>query len=161
MWEEILKVITIVVLPSGLKFFLGPIFGYLAGYHIVIRLIGTVAGMMLSVVAFTFFGDLIRVAIIKWFKPKKKKKTFTTGNRRIVTIWKKFGLAGIAALTPVLFTPIVGAIVAVSFGPPKKQIILYMLMSAMVWSVIINGLLYYFGTSIFPDFMLPVDLPPR
>lgn len=160
MWEEILKVITVVVLPSGFKFFLGPIFGYMAGYPIGIRLIGTVAGMMTSIIVFTFFGDLIRVAIAKWFPARKKKKRFTTGNRRIVTVWKKFGLAGIAALTPVLFTPIVGAIVAVSFGPPKKQIILYMLASAIGWSLIINGLIYFFGPNIFPDFMLP-DLPPR
>lgn len=161
MLEEILKVISVVVLPSALKFFLGPIFGYLAGYHIAIRLIGTVAGMMLSVVAFTFFGDLIRIAIAKWFPSKKKKKRFTAGNRRIVTVWKKFGMAGVAALTPVLFTPIPGTIIAVSFGTTKSKILLYMLISAVIWSFIINGLLYYFGTSIFPDFMLPVELPAR
>jgi len=161
MWEEILKVITVVVLPSGLKFFLGPIFGYLAGYHITIRLVGTVAGMMTSVFVFTFFGDLIRLAIHKWFPPKKKKKRFTAGNRRIVTVWKKFGMVGVAALTPVLFTPIPGTIIAVSFGAPRNKIFLYMFISAVIWSFIINGLLYYFGTSIFPDFMLPVDLPPR
>ena len=161
MWEEILKVLSIVVFPSALKFFLGPIFGYLKGYHILIRLVGTVAGMMLSVVSFTFFGDLIRVAIAKWFPSNKKKKRFTASNRRIVTVWKKFGLAGVAAFTPVLFTPIPGTIVAVSFGATKGKILLYMLISAIVWSLIINGLLYYFGTNIFPDFLLPDGIPAR
>jgi hypothetical protein len=152
MWEEIIKVITVVILPSALKFFLGPIFGYYAKIHIVTLLIGTAAGMMTSVIAFTFFGDWLRSRLNNKFSSTKKKK-FTSGNRRIVTVWKKFGLAGVAALTPVLFTPIPGTIIAVSFGAPKYKIMLYMLISAVVWSFIINGLLYYYGPGILPDFM--------
>jgi hypothetical protein len=152
MWEEILKVFTIVVLPSGLKFFLGPIFGYYAKFHIITLLIGTVAGMMTSVVAFTFFGDWLRSKLSNRLSSRKKKR-FTKANRRTVIIWKKFGLAGVAGLTPVLFTPIIGTIVAVSFGAPKKKILLYMLLSAIFWSFIINGVLYFFGPGILPDFM--------
>src|SRR6478609_3641553 len=152
MWEEILKVFTVVVLPSALKFFLGPIFGYYAKIHIATLLIGTVAGMMISVVAFTFFGDWLRSKLSNRFSSKKKKR-FTKGNRRTVTIWKKFGIAGVAFLTPILFTPIPGTILAVSFGVPKNKILLYMLLSAIFWSFVINGLLYYFGPGILPDFM--------
>lgn len=160
MWEEILKVFTQVVLPSGLKFFIGPISGYLLGYSLITRFLGTIAGMMISVVAFTFFGDWLKEKLTNRFS-KKKKKRFTKSNRRTVTIWKKFGIVGVALLTPVLFTPIPGTLLAVRFGAPKKKILFYMLLSAIFWSIIINGLIYYFGTSIFPDFVLPDNALPK
>ncbi len=160
MWEEILKVITQIVLPSGLKFFIGPISGYLLGYNIVTRLVGTVAGMMTSVVAFTFFGDWLKKKLENRFS-KKKRKRFTKSNRRTVTIWKKFGIAGVAFLTPILFTPIPGTLLAVRFGAPREKILFYMLLSAIFWSIVINGLIYYFGTSIFPDFVLPENALPK
>lgn len=64
MWEEILKAVTLVLLPSALKFFFGPLGGYAAKLHIITTMIGTVAGMMTSVVAFTYFGDWLRDRVI-------------------------------------------------------------------------------------------------
>jgi membrane protein DedA with SNARE-associated domain len=152
MWEELLKAFTIVLLPSALKFFIGPIGGYLAQLNIVTNIIATIAGMMTSVVAFTFFGDWLRDKVINRIF-KKKKKDSTSKKRKLLQLWNKYGLTGVAALTPVLFTPIGGTIVAVSFRAPKKKILLYMLISAVCWSLAINGVLYYFGQGILPDFL--------
>jgi MFS family permease len=152
MWEEIVKGVTVVLLPSALKFFIGPILGYYAKLSIVTRLIGTAAGMMTSVIAFTYFGDWLRDRVLNRIFTKKKKES-SAKKRRLLTLWSKYGLTGVAALTPILFTPIGGAIVAVSFRAPKSKIIFYMLVSAIVWSFIINGLLYYFGPNILPDFL--------
>jgi hypothetical protein len=150
MWEEILKGVTIVLLPSAVKFFFGPLGGYAAKLNIITTMIGTAAGMMTSVVAFTFFGDWLRDKVInKIFKPKRK----TAGQRRrIVVMWNKYGLAGVAALTPVLFTPIGGTIVAVSFRAPKSKIIIYMLVSAIVWSIIVTSVVYFIGRGALPDY---------
>jgi hypothetical protein len=150
MWEEILKAFTLVVLPSAIKFFLGPILGY--KLNIITRLIGTVIGMMTTVVAFTFFGDWLRDKVINRFF-KKKKKESTAKKRKLLTLWAKYGLPGVAFLTPIVFTPIGGAIVAVSFRAPKKKILFYMLLSAIFWSFMINGILYFFGPDILPEFM--------
>jgi divalent metal cation (Fe/Co/Zn/Cd) transporter len=77
MWEEVLKTITLVVLPSMVKFVFGPIAGYAAKLHIVSTILGTIIGMMIVVVAFAFFGELLRNLIQKIFPNRSKKDSHT------------------------------------------------------------------------------------
>jgi hypothetical protein len=152
MWQLVLKIAT-VYFSSMLKFIFGPLGGYAAGFPLIITILVTVAGMMTVVLLFTFFGNWIREKIIHRFF--KKRKTFSPGNRKFVTIWKRFGLIGVAALTPLLLTPIGGTILAVSSGSPKEKIILYMFISAAVWSVVFSSALYFFGNEVMkylPDY---------
>jgi membrane protein DedA with SNARE-associated domain len=152
MWETILKVAT-VYFSSMLKFIFGPLGGYAAGFSLVTTILVTVAGMMTVVLVFTFFGNWIREKIIRRFSKKRNK--FSQRNRRFVTIWKKYGLIGVAALTPVILTPIGGTLLAVSSGSPKEKIIFYMFISAAVWSVLLSVALYFFGNEVLkylPDF---------
>jgi hypothetical protein len=152
MWEEILKAIPIYLLCT-LKVVFGPTLGYAAGLHIITTIITTISGMMTSVIAFTYFGEWLRMKLLKtWISTQKK---FTPGNRRIVTVWKKFGLAGIAVLTPLALTPIGGTILAVSLGAPKEKIILYMLISSIVFAVLGSGVIYVFGDAVLPEFIRP------
>jgi hypothetical protein len=58
-------------------------------------------------------------------------------------------------LTPVVLTPIGGTLLAVSSGSPKEKIIIYMLVSASFWSVVISLLIYFFGNEVLPDFLRP------
>lgn len=150
MWQEILKAIPI-YFSTMFKFIFGPLGGYAAGLTLLTTILVNVASMMTVVLLFAFFGDFIRKNIIGRFF--KKRKLFTGRNRRIVTIWKKYGILGVAALTPCLLTPIGGSIIAVSFGTPRNKMILYMFISASIWSVIFSVSVYAFGNEIFPDFM--------
>jgi hypothetical protein len=59
-----------------------------------------------------------------------------------VRIWKRFGMAGIALLTPLLLTPIGGTVLAVSFRVSRGQLLLYMLISAVFWAVVQTLALY-------------------
>ncbi|WP_353722658.1 hypothetical protein [Dyadobacter sp. 676] len=65
-------------------------------------------------------------------------KKFTKTNRIAVNIWRKFGIVGIAFLTPPLFTPLFGPILAVAFRVPKASIFLWMSASALVWGLAIS-----------------------
>ena len=152
MWETILKVAS-VYFSSMLKFIFGPLGGYAAGLPLIITILVTVAGMMTVVLLFTFFGNWIREKITARFF--KKRNRFSKSNRRFVTIWKKYGLIGVAALTPIILTPIGGTLLAVSSGSPKDKIIFYMFISASVWSILFSGSLYFFGNQVLqylPDF---------
>jgi hypothetical protein len=152
MWEIILKVAT-VYFSSMLKFIFGPLGGYAAGFSLLVTILVTVAGMMTVVLLFTFFGNWIREKFITRFFKKRNK--FSQRNRRFVTIWKKYGLIGVAALTPIILTPIGGTLLAVSSGSPKEKIIFYMFISASVWSILFSGALYLFGNEVLkylPDF---------
>jgi membrane protein DedA with SNARE-associated domain len=151
MWEEIIKAVTLVYLPSMLKFILGPLGGFAAKLHVATTIIATVAGTMTVVLAFSFAGDWIRANVLNRFFPNRKR--FSDRNRRFVTIWKKYGAAGVAFLTPILLTPIGGTLVAISFGSPRDKLILYMLLSATAWAIIFSLLIYLFGNNVFPDYM--------
>ena len=150
MWEEILKAIP-VYFSSMLKFIFGPLGGYAIGLRLVTTILTTVAGMMTVVFLFTYAGIWLREKVIPRFFGRQKK--FSQRSRKFVRIWKKYGLVGVAALTPIFLTPIGGSILAVSSGSPKEKIILFMFISASIWSVIFSVATYFFGDEFLPDFV--------
>jgi len=151
MWEEILKGLSLVYLPSMLKFIFGPLGGYAAKLHIVTTIISTVAGTMTVVLIFSFTGNWIQKNILNRFYPNRKR--FSERNRKFVGLWKKYGVAGVAFLTPLILTPIGGSLLAISFGSPRDKLILYMLISASAWATIFSFAVYQFGNNVFPDYL--------
>lgn len=107
---------------------------------------------MTSVTLFTYLGTYLRKKVISRFL--KRKKVFSNQSRRFVKIWKKYGIMGVAFLTPLLLTPIGGTVVLTSFGSPKNLILLTMLASAIFWSFVFVSLIYAFGTA-FLDEIIP------
>jgi membrane protein DedA with SNARE-associated domain len=150
MQEEIIKAIP-VFFASMVKFIFGPLAGYAAGLTLVTTILSTVGGMMAVVFAFTYFGSWLRNNLLaRYFK---NSKIFSSRSRKFVMIWKKYGLAGVAILTPLILTPIGGTLLAVSSGSPKEKIILYMFISACFWGVALSVATYFFGHAIWPDFI--------
>lgn len=152
MWEELSRAIPI-YFSSMVKFILGPVGGYFARLNVLTTILTTVAGMMTVVIAFAFFGDLLKKHVIYRFF--KKKNRFSEQNRKFIRVWRKYGLPGVAALTPILFTPIGGVLLAISFGSPRDKLIIYMFISASFWSVTLTLLIYLFGNSVLPEFLRP------
>jgi hypothetical protein len=151
MWEEILKAIP-VYFSCMVKFILGPVGGYTVGLNLITTILTTVFGMMTVVFSFTYFGNWIRERVLNRFF--KKKKT-SIPNKKFAAIWTKYGLVGVALLTPIILTPIGGTLLAVSSGSPKEKIIFYMFISAAVWSVVFSVTIYFFGNEYLPDFLKP------
>jgi hypothetical protein len=151
MWEDILKIVP-VYLSSMAKFFFGPLAGYAAGVHIVTTMAVTVAGMMTTIFLFVYLGEWFKATFPHWFHKKEEK--LEAPDSRMTRIWKRYGLVGIAVLTPVLLSPIGGGIFAVASGSPKRKIILYMFLSAVFWSPIQTCFVYY-GIDAFRALDLP------
>jgi membrane protein DedA with SNARE-associated domain len=150
MWEEILKAIP-VALSASVKFIFGPVGGFAAGLNLVTTVVATVAGTMLSVVAFTFFGDFLRrKVIVPLFGARNRSEERAT---RYAAFLKKYGTPAVAGLTPLIFTPIGGTIIAVGMGIPKEKILVSMLISATAWAVAFTTLIYFFGQEVLPDFV--------
>lgn len=138
MTEYVLKFFAIYV-ASLFKFISGPVLGTAAGFSLLEIVVVTVLGMMTSVAVMTFAGEWLKS---NWdLKLTPKRKRFSPRTRRIVAIWRKFGAIGIAAITPLVLTPIGGTIVMTAFNVKRQKIFFYMLISALVWALI-------FGTSI-------------
>ena len=131
---------------SMFKFVFGPVTGQVAGLGMTETILLTIAGMMTSVVIFSLLGIRIRTA---WhLRFKKKRAKFTPKNRRMVAMWGRFGLTGVAFLTPILLSPIVGTILAVSFGERPQRIMSAMLVSAVFWGVALTYFLHMLGRTI-------------
>lgn len=91
--------------------------------------------MMLTIILLTtLLGDLFYGILKKTIF--RNTKIFSPKTRNIVRVWNKRGLIGIAFLTPILFSPVGGGLIAVSFGKDKKKIIFYMFLSACFWAPI-------------------------
>jgi hypothetical protein len=121
-----------VFLLSMVKFFGGPLAGSAMGLSFWHTLGLTVGGMMTSVLLFSIIG----AAVSKYYadnRREKKKPIFNKKSRRIVKVWQKFGMGGIAFLTPVILSPIIGTIIATVLGAKRGQILLHMFWSAILW----------------------------
>jgi len=153
MVEEIAKAVP-VFLSSALKFILGPLEGYGLHLHFITTAVATISGMMMSVIAFTFFGEWLRNVLFKRFFHKKDNGELTKKkSNRFSGFIAKYGLGGVAFLTPVFLTPIGGTILAVSLTKSKKKILLYMLISAVFWAFVFTGIVYLLGRVAVPEIL--------
>ena len=130
-----------IFITSAVKFIAGPTIGAASDLSILETALFTALGMMLTVTLFTLFGPEMRRLLARF--SKKDKKIFTKRSRRFVAIWQKYGIPGTAFLTPLLLTPIGGAILANAFKSPKSKIFSYMTISALLWGIILTAIVKY------------------
>lgn len=141
-WAKYLSVI----LVSMVKFVAGPVTGYALQLTWYETALCTLIGMMISVVVITFLGTLIQQIIGKY--RRQTPRLFSSRTRLAVKVWKKSGMTGIAFLTPLLFTPIGGTLIALSFKLKRPILLTQMLIWGSVWGVAFSVALYW----IFPLF---------
>ena len=122
---------------------------YLNNY--LLALLSSCSGAIFGTVVFTYLSagilkwwDKLKD---KWFTSKHPKKIFTKSNRRVIRIKHRFGLTGIAILTPIFLSIPVGAFLAERFYKDKKKVITYLSISAIFWSVTLYFMFLFFYTS--------------
>lgn len=146
MWDDILKAIPAVFLPSMLKLILGPLAGYGLGLNMFITMIATVAGMMTVVTVITYSGQMFRARIERFFDRSLKEG-------KVARFIMKYGLFGVAFFTPLFLMPIPGALLALGLQGKhtKQQILTYMAISGTAWSIIFTLVIYFLGHNVLPD----------
>lgn len=133
-----------VFLLSTVKFLGGPILGATAKLNFWLTLLLTIAGMMTTVFIISGVGRV-------WLKHRQKQRRlrrepiFSRRSRNIIKVFQKFGMGGIAFLTPILLSPVGGTVVATLLGVPRPRILLHMLWSAVLWGTIISFASAKFG----------------
>ena len=108
----------------------------------------TNVGGILGVCFFAFLSE----KLLAWWKrlfrrsnrkiledEQQVKKIFTRRNRRIVRIKQKYGLIGIALITPFLLSIPVGVFLMVRHYRSSKLKFLYLIAANLIWSVIYTG----------------------
>jgi hypothetical protein len=104
----------------------------------------TNAGGILGIYFFAYLSDKLILWWQRTFRKKRKsgmpqekrKKTFTKRNRRIVRIKQRYGLIGIALITPLLLSIPVGTFLMVRYYHTSRYKFGYLIASNMIWSVI-------------------------
>ena len=142
--ESVWEIISVFLL-STVKFVFGAVpmalsFGFSFFEAVTVTSLGGFTGV-------TFFV-LMSDKLITYFKKrsalqqhedKPAKKIFTRRNKTIVKVKHRYGLAGIALLTPLLLSIPIGCFIAVRYFKNKQQILFYMFGAIMFWSVFISS----------------------
>jgi uncharacterized membrane protein len=148
-WE-----IASVFLLSSVKFVFGGVPLALGlGFSFFKAVTVTSLGGFTGIVFFVFLSEKI-IANLKKVKEQKKnqelhfhsteKKIFTRKNKIIVQVKHRFGLSGIALLTPFLISIPLGCYLAVRYFKNKQQIITYMFVSILFWSIAVSSFKLFF-----------------
>jgi hypothetical protein len=129
-----------VMAASSIKFVAGPLTGFGLGLSMLETIVCTWIGMMFTVTVMLTIGRFLvqQIARIRVQKPK----LFSGRVRYAVSIWQRFGIKGIAVMTPLLFTPIGGSLLALSFKVPTPRVLFFMAISGIFWSVIFTVMFY-------------------
>ena len=126
------------------KFVGAPITGVAAGLPVAATWALTVAGMMTTVVLISGVGKAWALHMRRR-RLEKGKPLFSRRTRTIVRIYRRFGMIGIAFLTPILFSPIGGTVIATQLHVPRWRILLHMAWSAAFWSFALTVLVVRFS----------------
>ena len=98
--------------------------------------LANIIGGIIGIVLFTYMGSYMQDYLVKTF-PKRFGRRFTSSNRFLVRIKQRFGLGGIAALTPIVLSIPVGVLFALALTHDKKKIMISMLMSMFFWATVL------------------------
>lgn len=140
--ESLLEIVSVFFL-STVKFVLGGVpLALVYEFPFLKAVTVTSLGGFVGATFFIYTSD----KLIAYFKKRKAarlienpnpvhKKAFTRTNKIIVISKRRFGLIGIALLTPLLLSIPVGCFVAVRYFKDKQRILVYMFGSIMLWAV--------------------------
>lgn len=136
--------ILIVVLTSSIKHtFAGIPTGYLLKFNYVEVMLYTALGGAMGILFFMYFAAGTKKLYLYYLKRRGiTPRKFTRMNRFIVRVKQRFGLIGIAFITPPLMSVPIGAVVAATIYKDKRKAFLFLLGGVVFWSVV--------GSSVVP-----------
>jgi hypothetical protein len=133
------------------------------GLNFIQTLLSTTAGGIVGVIVFFFFSKwilqlysryffyyshLVRVKIYKSLNVAMPKlipaRRFTKRNRMIIKIVKKFGMAGIVILTPILLSIPLGTFIATRYYSSNRFLLAYLSASVLFWSLFMSSAISLF-----------------
>jgi hypothetical protein len=118
-----------------------PVAIYVFKMTFIETLVYTNIGGLIGIIVSLFFSKGI---IYLWKIPnsgkqktrKKPKKIFTKRNRRLTLLKTKYGMSGIAILTPVLLSIPLGTFLTAKYYGHKKDSYLYLVLGQVAWSFV-------------------------
>ena len=138
---SILLKILIVISLSGLKFLIAiPLSALQYEFNFLQTLLFSLSGGIIGVFLFSMLSDKINILFPKKKKTKRKRKR---GVKEVITIKaaRKYGVYGIAAITPILLSIPIGTIIALRLFPEKRKTVPVLMSSVVIWAIILSVVL--------------------
>lgn len=140
-----LGVILVSAIPFVESFFGAPI-GILAGMHPAVAIFAAVVGNMLALIMVVYVAHWVRTAVLhkrsKQMDPEKSAK-----REKVRRVFDRFGVPGVSILGPLALPSQFTAPLMVSFGASRHAVMLWMLVSVILWGVGF-GLLAVWGLTL-------------
>ncbi|MCS6895278.1 MAG: hypothetical protein NZZ60_03905 [Bacteroidia bacterium] len=133
-WVLFLKYLSI-FLMSGFKFMVGVAMSMAMRLGFWEQFLITVTGGIAGVILFTYLGDKLR----QWIAHRRKRPTRASPSPKWAQLWEKYGLWGVAFLTPPILSPPIGTAIALAFGTPRPIIIQRFGIAMVVWGGLFAG----------------------
>lgn len=128
-----------------------------AGAEFYQTILGGIIGGCTGITVYLYGLDFLISTFKKYLEGKskknadlplqKKKPLFTKRNRNMVKMMQKYGLNGIAVLTPLLSLPL-GVFIAerinIKFVHNRKKVLSYLCISMVIWTFILTGISHLF-----------------
>ncbi|PCI97925.1 MAG: hypothetical protein COB15_07025 [Flavobacteriales bacterium] len=136
--SEILELLGLFLLAAS-KFavavgiLISPVTNYSYFESVLMLIIGGFTGISF----FYYFSNWVNKMISKLFQKKKKKQVFSKKVRRFINIKNKYGLVGIAFITPIIISIPVGSFIASRFFSKKKHTLLVMFAGIVFWALLL------------------------
>lgn len=136
--------ILIVLLTSSIKHtFAGIPTGYVLKFSYIEVMLYTALGGAMGILFFMYFARGTKKLYLYYLKKRGiTPRKFTRMNRFIVRVKQRFGLIGIAFITPPIMSVPLGAIVAATIYKDKRRVFIFLLGGVIFWSVV--------GSSVVP-----------
>jgi hypothetical protein len=117
----------------------------------------TNVGGLLGIYFFAFLSEKLIAWWNRTFKKRRSsrtgsarsKKVFTQRNRRIIRIKQKYGLIGIALITPLLLSIPLGTFLAVRYYRSSRTKFIYLIGSNVAWSAIYTSFYMFWDGILF------------
>ncbi len=129
-WGEVLFYLS-VFFVSGVKFMVGVALSLAKGLSFWEQFLCTTAGGIAGSVFFTYLGDAVRrwISKIRGRPPRPLAPHW-------MRLWERYGLWGVALLTPPLLSPPIGTAVALAFRTPRRDLVQRLVIAMLLWGLV-------------------------
>lgn len=142
---ELLAKYASVVLISMVKLIGGPVTALGLGLSAVESSLLSALGMTATAFVIAYAGDKVRQPIASFLKRKFPARFDRPMPERVQRIFDRWGMAGIAFVTPLFLSPPGGAVAGVVFQVERPKLVSAMAVAALTWSAFYTFIIYTFA----------------
>lgn len=148
---EIVKLFTVFGL-AAVEIWIAIPAGFAMRIHPVSIGAATAIGATLGVVTVVLLGDRFRTWLLDLRQKRQgnnSAKEAKSGRRKAMeAIWKRYGVAGLGLLAPLITGAPLGAALGIALGAPAGRLLLWMIVGVLLWSLLLT-VVTALGISVF------------